>query len=244
LPLFFAAALPLLNQQTSMMQNTISTDVYTLKILDTEYITHNVKRFVVEKPADFEYTPGYSTHLAVNLPGWEDQWRPFTFTSLNAWSYLEFIIKIYNDHKGVTQQLGKLNAGGTLLMKDVFGTINYKGPGIFLAGGTGITPFIAIFRALYYSGNMRNIGLLYSNHYHEDVILHDELKQMLGDAYVNFFSKEGVIGFGEKRIDRKLLVEAIGDFDNRFYICGPESFVSDMSHYLIELGARIDAIVI
>jgi len=190
-----------------MIPNEILTDIYTLKILDTEYITHNVKRFVVEKPAGFTYIPGYSTNLAINLPGWEDQWRHFTFTSLNAWDYLEFIIKIYDDHNGVTRQLGKLNAGATLLMKGVFGTINYKGPGIFLAGGTGITPFIAIFRALYYSGNMRNVGLLYSNHYHEDVILHEELTKMLGSAYTNFFSKEGVIGFGEKRINRKMLVE-------------------------------------
>lgn len=227
-----------------MTQNPILTDVYTVKVLDTEYIAHNVKRFVVKKPADFQYIPGYSTSLAINLPGWEDQWRDFTFTSLNSWDYLEFIIKIYDEHNGVTKQLGKLNAGATLLMKDVFGTINYKGPGIFLAGGAGITPFIAIFRALYHSGNMRNIGLIYSNHYHEDVILHDELTQMLGNNYTNFFSKQGVIGFGEKRIDRKMLVQVIGDFDQRFYVCGPESFVTDISRYLMELGARMEAIVI
>jgi ferredoxin-NADP reductase len=227
-----------------MIQNEILTNIYTLKILDTDYISHNVKRFVVEKPANFLYTPGHSTHLAINLPGWKDQWRDFTFTSLNDWDYLEFIIKIYEDHQGVTQQLSKLNAGSTLLMKGVFGTIDYKGPGIFLAGGTGITPFIAIFRALYYSGNMRNVGLLYSNHYRDDVILHDELTQMLGSAYINFFSKEGFIGFGERRIDRKLLVEVIRDFDSRFYVCGPESFVNDMSQYLLELGARISTIIV
>lgn len=226
------------------MTANIPTEVYPLKILDTNYLTHNVKRFVVEKPVGFSYIPGQSTHLAVNLPEWEDQWRSFTFTSLNSWNYLEFIIKIYDDHQGVTQQLGKLNAGATLLMKDVFGTINYKGPGIFLAGGTGITPFIAIFRALYHSGNMRNIGLLYSNHYHEDVILQEELTQMLGRGYVDFFSKEGVIGFGEKRINRKFLIETIGDFDKRFYVCGPETFVNDIRKYLVELGARMDAIII
>jgi Flavodoxin reductases (ferredoxin-NADPH reductases) family 1 len=226
------------------MTTNIVTDIYDLKILDTSYVTHNVKRFVLEKPADFSYIPGHSTHLAVNMPGWEDQWRSFTFTSLNSWDYLEFIIKIYDDHNGVTQQLGKLNAGTSIRMKDVFGTIDYKGPGIFIAGGTGITPFIAIFRALYYSGNMRNVGLFYSNHYHNDVILHQELTQMLGKSYANFFSKEGVIGFGEKRIDRDFLVKAIGDFDRRFYVCGPETFVDDVSRYLMELGARMDAIII
>ncbi len=227
-----------------MTQDLVRTEVYTLKILDTEYIAHNVKRFVVEKPEGFVFTPGYSTHLAINMPGWEDKWRDFTFTSLNSWDYLEFIIKIYSDHDGVTKQLGSLNAGASFLMKDVFGTLKYRGPGIFIAGGAGITPFIAIFRALFHSGNMRDIGLIYSNHYHDDVILHQELTQMLGNSYVNFFSREGYIGFGERRIDRKLLVQLVGDFDQRFYVCGPESFVTDISGYLLELGARVDAIVI
>ena len=226
------------------MMSNITTDSYELKILDTSYLTSNVKRFVVEKPADFSYTPGHSTKLAANVPGWEDQWRNFTFTSLNSWDYLEFIVKIYNDHEGVTQQLGKLNAGATVRIKDVFGTIDYKGPGIFLAGGTGITPFIAIFRALFFSGNMRDVGLFYSNQYHSDVILHQELTQMLGNNYFNFFTKEGVIGFGENRIDRDFLIKAIGDFDQRFYVCGPESFVDEVSNDLIELGARMEAIVI
>ena len=226
------------------MTSNITTDIYELEILDTSYLTPNVKRFMVEKPADFSYIPGHSTQLAANIPGWEDQWRNFTFTSLNSWNYLEFIIKIYDGHEGVTQQLGKLNAGASVRIKNVFGTIDYKGPGIFLAGGTGITPFIAIFRALFYSGNMRDVGLFYSNDYHSDVILHQELTQMLGKNYINFFSKEGVIGFGENRINRDFLIKAIGDFDQRFYVCGPEGFVDDVSKALIELGARMDAIVI
>lgn len=218
--------------------------IHNLKIIDTEYLNHNVKRFVVEKPAGWSYIPGQATHLAVDKPGWENEWRPFTFTSLNAWNYLEFIIKIYNEHNGVTQQLGKLNSGATLLMKDVFGTLTYRGPGIFIAGGSGITPFIAIFRALYYSGNMRNVGLIYSNHYHEDVILHEELSHMLGNAYANVFTKEGMVGFAEKRIDRKFLINTIRDFDSRFYVCGPDDFVKDICGYLMDLGAKVEAIVV
>lgn len=218
--------------------------VHTLKILDTEYINYNVKRFVIEKPAGWTYMPGQATHIAVNLPGWEDKWRPFTFTSLNDWNYLELVIKIYDDHHSVTQQLGKLNAGSSLLMKDVFGTITYRGPGIFIAGGAGITPFIAIFRALYHSNNMRNVGLIYSNHYHEDVIMHEELSKMLGNGYANVFTKQGVIGFAEKRIDRKFLVDTIRDFDSKFYLCGPQTFVEDISRLLVDLGAKVESIVI
>jgi len=218
--------------------------MHTLKILDTDYETHNVKRFVLEKPKDFIYRPGQSAHISLNLPGWGDKKRPFTFTSLNDWPFLELIIKIYEDHNGVTNQLSKLNAGAELLLHDVFGSIAYKGPGIFLAGGTGITPFIAIFRALYYSGNLRNVGLIYSNQSEEDIILHDELFKMLGAAYLNVFTRQGVIGFRERKIDRKFLIETIRDFDKNFYVCGPESFVSDINRDLVSLGVKPESVVI
>ncbi len=215
-----------------------------LKILKTEYITHDAKRFVLEKPEGFTYRPGQAAHLSINQPGWEEQLRPFTFTSLNDWPFLEFIIKIYADHEGVTAQLDKLNAGDELLMHDVFGSIAYKGPGIFLAGGTGITPYIAILRALFLSNNLRGVGLIYSNHAAEDVILHEELSKMLGHAYLNVFTRQGVIGFKERRIDKRFLVETIRDFDTRFYVCGPKSFTEDICALLVSLGADPASLVV
>lgn len=218
--------------------------MYKLKILDSNFIAHNVKRFLVEKPEGFVYRPGQSAHISLNLPGWEDQIRKFTFTSLNAWPYLEFIIKIYENHHGVTEQLSKLNAGAEILLHDIFGTIEYKGSGIFLAGGTGITPFLAIFRALYFSGNLKKIGLIYSNRTQEDLILHDELVKMLGPAYMNVFTREGVIGFKERRIDKKFLIENISYFGGLFYVCGSLDFTEEITKDLISLGAKTDSVVI
>ena len=214
------------------------------KILSTHNITHNVKRFVLEKPKGLEYTPGQSVLISINQSGWENQLRPFSFTSLKHWDHLEFIIKIYDDHNGVTAQLGKLKMGDELLLHKVYGTIQYKGPGVFIAGGTGITPFIAIFRALFESGNLRNIALLYSNKTKEDIILQDELTEMLGPAYRNVFTQEGVIGFRERRIDRKFLLETISNFSSRFYVCGPEIFTEEICNALISLGADPEYLIV
>lgn len=216
----------------------------TLKILNTHFISHNVKRFVLEKPEGIKYSPGQSAHVSINLPNWEDQIRPLTFTSLQHWDHLEFIVKIYEEHKGVTEQMGKLNIGDELLLHDVYGSIQYKGPGIFIAGGTGITPFIAIFRALFHSGNLRNIALLYSNQTKEDLILHDELTKILGPAYKTVFTREGVIGFRERRIDRKYLIETIGDFNSRFYVCGPKKFTEEICEALVSLGADPEFLIV
>lgn len=215
-----------------------------LKIIGTQFITHNVKQVTLEKPPGFIYRPGQSGHFSVNEEGWVDKIRPFTFTSLNDWPYLELIIKIYKEREGVTNRIGKLHIGEELLLHDVFGSIEYKGPGIFIAGGTGITPFIAIFRALYYSQNLRNIGLIYSNRTIDDIILGQELFKMLGPAYVNVFTRQGVIGFKERKIDRNLLIELIVNFETRFYVCGPKNFTEEISSILIDLGVNPQALII
>ncbi len=218
--------------------------MHRLKILGTNYVTHDVKRFVLTKPKDLTYRPGQAAHLSVDLPGWRNQVRPFTFTSLKEWPELEFTIKLYEEREGVTHQLGKLKPGDEILLHDIFDTFAYRGPGIFLAGGAGLTPFMAIFRALYATGNMRGVALLYSNKTAKDIIYHDELTQILGPAYKNVFTRQGVIGFRERRLDRHFLVETIGDFNQRFYVCGPKNFTKDISEALKELGAEREALIL
>ena len=65
---------------------------------------------------------------------------------MNDEYFLEFTIKIYFDHKGLTNQIGKLEVGDFITIREPFGTIKYKEKGVFIAGGAGITPFIAIFK--------------------------------------------------------------------------------------------------
>jgi ferredoxin-NADP reductase len=212
--------------------------------LECSYINHDVKRFVVEKPGAYTFIPGQATMISINQPEWRNELRPFTFTSLTDWPYLEFTIKIYEDHHGVTEQLGKTNAGATLLLHDVFGTIQYKGPGVFIAAGAGITPFIAILRDLFNRQMIAGNKLILSNKTSEDIIYGKELYNMLGTDFINVFTREGVIGFRERRIDRNYLIEMIQDFSGNFYVCGPDDFVTDITGYLLSLGATAGSIVL
>ena len=217
---------------------------YPVKILEASYINYNVKRFIVEKPEGFTFVPGQATEVALDLPGWKDKLRPFTPTSLNRWPYLEFTIKIYDDHEGVTHQLGKTNAGAGLLLHDVFGTIQYKGPGIFIAAGAGVTPFIAILRDLYNKKELGSNSLLLTNKTSRDIINAEEFFQILGPRFINVFTREGVIGFNERRINKDFLVEIIRDFSQNFYVCGPDRFVQEITGYLLSLGATSDSLIV
>src|SRR4029078_6177705 len=121
---------------------------------------------------------------------WKDERRPFTFTSLNEWPYLEFTIKMYRDHNGVTNELSTLKPGDELIIRDVWGAISYRGEGYFIAGGAGITPFIAILRRLYKDGIINGNQLFFSNKTSSDIILHEELDQILGSAAHYILTRE------------------------------------------------------
>ena len=131
-------------------------EAHTVKILKTEFVTHNVKRFTLSKPKNYVFEAGQATDIVINLPEWKEERRPFTFTGLNEWDRLEFTIKIYGDHKGVTNKLGELKPGDELIVHDIWGAIHYKGEGTFIAGGAGVTPYIAIFRQLEKDGKVGN----------------------------------------------------------------------------------------
>ena len=217
---------------------------FVVKVLEANFVTHDVKRFVVQKPAGYSFVPGQATDVSINLPEWRDKLRPFTFTGLNKWDYLEFMIKIYQEHEGVTHMLSRVNEGGELILHDVFGAIQYKGPGVFIAGGAGVTPFLAIFRELYKNKQLHGCKLLYSNKSSQDVIMKEELQTMLKENLINIYTRENNIGFLGKRIDRDFLTEHVADFSQYFYLCGPEKFVTDIQTLLFDLGAVPESLII
>lgn len=215
-----------------------------LKVIETGYVTHDVKRFVLEKPPGYTFIPGQSVNVSINLPEWKNELRPFTFTNLPDDDYLEFMIKIYRNHNGVTKKLESINAGDELILHDIFGTIEYKENGVFIAAGSGITPFLSIFRYLYKQKRIRQNLLIYSNKTPEDVIMEESLHKMMKDNFITVLTREHVVGYFEKRIDRDFLIDHIENFKQHFYICGPESFVTDLRELLLSLGASVEHIII
>jgi ferredoxin-NADP reductase len=216
---------------------------HVVKIIEATNVTHNVKRFKLTKPENYVFKPGQATDIVINSPQWKAERRPFTFTSLNEWSNLEFTIKIYSDHEGVTNQLGNLKAGDELILHDIWGAINYKGEGVFIAGGAGITPFIAIFRQLQKDGKLGNNKLIFSNRTSKDIILKEEFEKMLGDNFINTLTEEKSEDYDNRKIDESYLKEKVNNFSQYFYICGPDPMIESISDQLLKLGVKEDRIV-
>jgi ferredoxin-NADP reductase len=217
---------------------------HTVKVIESNFITRDVKRFVIHKPSGYTFIPGQATEVAIKKEGWATQFRPFTFTGLTKWEHLELMVKIYPERNSVTKELGRTNAGAELIIREPFGAIHYEGPGVFIAGGSGITPFLSIFREQKRLNQLFGIKLLYSNYGVHDVICGAELHDLLKENYINHYTREGVIGFIERRLNKDLLLDYISDFSQRFYVCGSEGFVRDVSTALVDLGASVDSLVI
>jgi ferredoxin-NADP reductase len=123
-----------------------------VEILEKSKVTHDVWALTTARPDGFSFEPGQATEVRIDREKWREEPRPFTFTSLPDDDVLEFTIKAYRDHDGVTNKLDDVKVGEKLLIDDPWGAITYKGPGTFIAGGAGITPFLAILRDLKQKG--------------------------------------------------------------------------------------------
>jgi ferredoxin-NADP reductase len=213
------------------------------KIIDIIEVARNVKSFRLEKPQGYDFIPGQATELSINKEGWKDEKRPFTFTALEEQPYLEFTIKRYPDHHGVTDQIHQLKIGDEVILRDVWGTIQYNGPGYFIAGGAGITPFIAILRRLHKDNQIAGNTLFFSNNEQVDIIYESEFRDMLGDNAVFILTKENKAGYLKDYINKDFLQKHVDDFKKHFYICGPDAMVKDIIDTLNELGAPTETVV-
>jgi ferredoxin-NADP reductase len=214
-----------------------------VKILSILDVTHDVRSYRIEKPDDYKFEPGQATEVSINKDKWKDERRPFTFTSLNEWPFLEFTIKSYHDHEGVTNELSKLKVGDELILRDVWGAISYKGQGYFIAGGAGITPFIAILRQLHKEGNIKDNQLYFSNKTSRDIIHKEEFDTILGPNAHYIVTREDDPAYAKGPINKEFLLREIKDFSKPFYICGPDKMVSDINQVLTGLGANPETIV-
>lgn len=212
-------------------------------ILMSQFINHDVKRFIVERPAGFRFEPGQGVELAIDNSDWREEPRPFTPTSLPDDAVLEFTIKGYPEHQGMTRELHRLRAGDRLLMSEPFGTISYRGPGAFIAGGAGITPFLSILRMLHKRDELNGNSLFFSNKGPDDIIAEQELRHLLGAQAHFLCSQQEDCHCRPGRVDKHLLQNTIKDFSQRFYVCGPPPFVEAINHALVELGATPETVV-
>ena len=214
-----------------------------MNILSVSDVTHDVKCIRIEKPENYSFVPGQATDVSIDKDGWREAKRPFTFTSLNSDPHLEFTIKCYAGHDGVTNQVARLEPGDRLAIDEPWGAIHYKGEGYFIAGGAGITPFIAIFRQLHQVGLIGRNKLFFSNKTVPDIIYKSELMKIFGANAVFVMTQKAEESYALDFIDQAFLKTHVNRLSKYFYVCGPDPMVQGINDILAGLGVTPQSVI-
>jgi ferredoxin-NADP reductase len=212
---------------------------FPVKLIRKEQLTHDVIRMTLERPKDYFFSAGQAIDFKLpEIPAVKDKVSPFTFTGLNTDAHLELTTKCYPSHHGITEQiLDTLKEGDHVVISEPFETVALKGPGVFIAGGTGVTPFIAILRQLKVDHKLPGNSLLFFNKTKADVFMEEEFRNLLGDRYVPVLSNESAPGYVHGMVGADFLKQHVGKINQPFYTCGPEGFVKAVKSALVQLGA-------
>lgn len=211
--------------------------MHTLTLQSVETVTHDVNRYVFDKPEAVSYTPGQAFDLALDREGWREDGHPFTPTSLPQEGNLEFTIKTYVEHDGMTKRLAALKPGDTVLADEPWGAIKDEGKGWFIAGGAGVTPFIAILRQrLAEHGTLEDCELIFSNKTEDDIIHRQMFEEMPGLSTVFTVTEQKGASVHTGQIDRDLLASRIEPGKGKCYVCGPDKMLDDIADALKQIG--------
>lgn len=213
-----------------------------VRIIKKRYLNHNVISVTIERPVDYLFTAGQAIEVAIEEPKFKHDAAPFTLSGLSNSPTLEIIFKVYLSHSGMTLALSKLKKGNILLITDAWDSFSYNTPGVFIAGGTGITPFLAILRNLNLSQQLVGNSLIIANQSAQDIFLQDELDELLGDKVTYILSKQPAGSFHVGKINKHFLDQNISTFNQSFYLCGPGSFSKDIAYALQHFGAKKELI--
>lgn len=113
---------------------------------------------------------------------------------------------------------------------------------VFIAGGSGITPFMSMIREITQRGIERSVHLFYGNRSDDDIIFHNELVRIAKNhARIRYYpvienpshSWNGLKGF----ITKEILLEKLKEIEGKtFFICGPQGLYDFIGPILLQLN--------
>jgi len=192
----------------------------------------------------FKYDPGQFLHLALDEYDPAGQWPDSRCFSMQS-SPDEELIKITYAVKGrfTTRMQLELQPGIEVTLKlsygDLFTQPHNKENTVFIAGGTGITPFLSLFNHSSFDGYENPI--LYAGFRSQSMNLYErELKmaQTINSSFKCipiYQDKDGIMNISK-------IFEASNP-DSSFFISGPPSMIKSFKQHLIANGIPVNQVL-
>jgi ferredoxin-NADP reductase len=207
-----------------------------------EPVAEGTFAFYFEKPAGFTHEAGQNAMFTLLDPAEEDAsgpTRPFTLAS--APHEPELMIATRMRDSAFKRYLAKAPLGTKVEMDGPAGVMvlheDARRPAVFLAGGIGITPFVAIARDAAKRRLPHLLTLFYSNRRPKDAAFLAELERMPNLRLISTMTDAPDWAGERRRIGPELLAEHVKDLRSPvYYFAGPPGMTMAVQGMLAGLG--------
>lgn len=152
---------------------------------------------------------------------------------------IQLIFNVVDDGT-LTPILASLKPGDKLFSSKAFGKfVCVEGPAVWIAAGTGIAPFISMFR----SGMQENKILIHGGKFSDSFYYENEFAPVLKENYVRCSSQEKVEGAYHGRLTNYLRENERLPSDAVYYLCGSSEMVVETRDILILKGIGFNEII-
>ena len=196
--------------------------------------------FAMEAPAGFGFLPGQ--YVNIHVPGTTAQ-RSYSFASAPGDAALTFLVRDIPGGLMSTWLRGTATPGTMLDVTGPAGAFYLRDisrPALFLAGGTGLAPFLSMLSRLAQTGTTHPVHMVYGVTNDADLVAVDALAAYA--ARIDGFTFTTCVAAPSSDHPRKgyvtdhLAPEALNGGDVDIYLCGPPAMVDAVGQWLRQQG--------
>jgi benzoate/toluate 1,2-dioxygenase reductase subunit len=194
----------------------------------------------VDDRAALGFLPGQ--YVNVQVPG-TDQTRSYSFSSGPASGEVSFVLRNTPTGALSTYLRERASIGDAIEFQGPLGTFylrQLKRPALFLAGGTGLAPFLSMLEKLAADGLEHPVRLIYGVTADTDLVKVGELEElaerMPGFTFTCCVADEASTYPSKGYVTRFIEAEHLNGGDVDLYLCGPPAMVEAVRDWLREQG--------
>jgi propane monooxygenase reductase component len=234
----------LLNFDEDMIRSGLPIQQAVAEVVAITQVTHDMRHLVLKliEPTEVKFFPGQYMDIAVPE---SQETRSFSManTSSRDGGHLEFVIKVYPDGLFSSFLDTRLAVGDRLDITGPFGVFTLREGTderlIFVGGGAGMAPILALLRSMAERGINRKAVFYYGARTRKDLCFEDELRAL--EAALPNFRYVPALSEEEWEGETGLITDVVMRHEETLkgahaYVCGPPPMVEAAMVVLTRLG--------
>ena len=237
--------------QIELPRELLGVQEYACKCTKIEKLTYDTARFRFElaEPASIEFVPGQYIQLLCPQykRGIEEVVRPYSIASdPREKNIVELIVRRVPEGISTTYLFDYLKIGNTVRFNGPYGDFRLSetdAPVIFIAGASGMAPFVSILHHMKNTGSKRKAAYFFGGNQGRDLFMLDKMKQFESQlADFKFIPVVAKPADSENWNGRTgLVTEAVQESFKQLngwegYLCGSPGMIDASVKVLLELG--------